>query len=288
MRSVEELESLSPAALELGRCRRQLKFLEEIVRATASGTPRDVLLHAIVDKATEATGTQVCSIYLWSTEERVLILNATNGLSQRHIGQVKIPLGEGVTGWVGAQRQPLAVRDVNYDPRFNRIAGFDQPEYISMLSVPVLAQEQLIGVVNVQTVAAHNFSADEVEFLSALAAEIASIVQLADSHDSLARELVTERSAAARLLDLSGACEQTLSAALTEFRMPLSTVALRLNTLAQLVDPQEMGLIGGIREELAKIHESVDGLLAVLSHLPRTALSVKARTSTKHAHTHSA
>jgi len=119
-------------------------------------------------------------------------------------------------------------------------------------------------------VAAHNFSADEVEFLSALAAEIASIVQLADSHDSLARELVTERSAAARLLDFSGASEQTLAAVLTEFRMPLSAVALRLNTLAQLVDAQELGLIHGIREDLAKLDESIDGLLAVLSHLPRT------------------
>jgi len=270
MRSVEERASLSPAALEVERARRQLKFLQEIVRATASGTPRDDLLHAIVDQATEATGTQVCSIYLWSSEERALVLNATNGLSRRYTGKVKIPLGEGVTGWVGAQRQPLAVRDVRYDPRFNLIAGFDQPRYISMLSVPILAQEQLTGVVNVQTVAAHNFSADEVEFLSALAAEIASIVQLADSHDSLARELVTERSAAARLLDFSGASEQTLAAVLTEFRMPLSAVALRLNTLAQLVDAQELGLIHGIREDLAKLDESIDGLLAVLSHLPRT------------------
>src|SRR3979409_985420 len=83
---------------------RQLAFLERVVRATAEQGDHDQLLRRIIDEATEATDTQVCSLYLWEDADKVLILTATNGLAQSGVGAVRLGLGEGVTGWVGAQR----------------------------------------------------------------------------------------------------------------------------------------------------------------------------------------
>src|SRR5437660_550267 len=91
---------------------RQLAFLERVVRATAEQSDHERLLRTIIDEATEATGTQVCSLYLWDDLEHHLVLTATNGLSQSGVGRVRLGLGEGVTGWVAARRAPLAVRDV--------------------------------------------------------------------------------------------------------------------------------------------------------------------------------
>ena len=77
---------------------RQLAFLERVVQATAEQADHDQLLRRIIDEATEATDTQVCSLYLWDDAEKVLILTATNGLAQSGVGAVRLGLGEGVTG----------------------------------------------------------------------------------------------------------------------------------------------------------------------------------------------
>src|SRR5438034_11815067 len=94
----------TPAATqaELERRVRELSFLERVVRVSASTLDHSTLLRTIIDETTAATGTQVCSLYLWDEVEDVFTLTATNGLSQAGVGRVRLGLGEGVTGWVGA------------------------------------------------------------------------------------------------------------------------------------------------------------------------------------------
>src|SRR5258708_2626764 len=147
-----------------GRRLRELTFLERIARASATASDHAALLRSIVDETTEATDTQVCSLYLWDDRERVLTLTATNGLAVSGIGRVKLGQGEGVTGWVAAQRRPLAVPDVREDPRFVWVPNLDQDRFVSILSVPILSRDHVVGVMNVQTVERHEFGADEVDF----------------------------------------------------------------------------------------------------------------------------
>jgi signal transduction protein with GAF and PtsI domain len=168
--------------MSIERRLRELAFLERIVRATAATRDYAVLLSTVVQETTEATVAEVCSIYLWDESERLLTLTATNGLSQAAVGHIKLGLGEGVTGWVAAQRQSVAVRDVHYESRFHWVPGLDDERFTSMLSVPIVSLSRLVGVINVQTVKARVFSQDEVDFLSAVAAQIAGIIDLSRLH----------------------------------------------------------------------------------------------------------
>src|SRR5438309_10176241 len=115
---------------------RELSFLERVVRVSSSTVNHATLLRSIIDETTAATGTQVCSLYLWDEARKLLVLTATNGLSQSGVGTVKLGLGEGVTGWVAAQQKPLAVQDVREEPRFVWVPGLDQEMFLSMMSVP--------------------------------------------------------------------------------------------------------------------------------------------------------
>src|SRR5438445_4460785 len=105
---------------------RQLAFLERVARATVERADHAQLLRTIIDEATEATSTQVCSLYLWDDTEKVLVLTATNGLAQSGVGVVRLGLGEGITGWVAAQRLPLVVPDVRAEPRFTWVPNLDR------------------------------------------------------------------------------------------------------------------------------------------------------------------
>ena len=156
---------------------RELAFLRRILQAVATDD-HAAAMRSIIRETTEATHTQVCSLYLWDEHEERLVLSATNGLTPDAVDDLKLALGEGVTGWVAQQREPAAILNVANDARFIWIPNVDERRFTSMLSVPVILRERLLGVLNVQTEAKHRFSKGEIAFLQAIAAHLAGIVQI--------------------------------------------------------------------------------------------------------------
>ncbi len=156
---------------------KELLFLQRLSRAAATTMTPDALLGLIIQETTDALGTDVCSVYLWDPPREALMLTATNGLSREAVGRAQLRMGEGVTGWVAQQRAPLAVPDVRVEPRFNWMPGVDQARFVSMLSVPILAGPRVVGVLNVQTERPRIFDQSDIDFLSALAAQVAGIVE---------------------------------------------------------------------------------------------------------------
>ncbi len=165
---------------------RALKFLERIVGAIAATDDISAHMQSIVQETTEVTGTQVCSLYLWDAEDEQLTLTATHGLPSRAIGEVKLGVGEGITGWVASHREPVTVADVRHDSRFAWIPGVDDDRYVAMLSMPVMRGEQLYGVLNVQSEGGHVFTDAERDFLATIAAHLASVIEVTGLHRQLA------------------------------------------------------------------------------------------------------
>ncbi|HLY63985.1 MAG TPA: EAL domain-containing protein [Chloroflexota bacterium] len=194
---------------------RELAFLQRIVRAAAVAEDEAGLMQSIVHETNEATGTQVCSLYLWDESEQRLTLTATNGLSSQAVGSLKMELGEGITGWVAENRRPLAVEDVRRDKRFSWIPNVDDDRFISMLSVPIAHGGRLLGVLNVQTDAHRLFSQQDIDFFEALAANLASIIAITGLHRelSLARALQTSQEQYRRIVETAAEGIWTLDAA---------------------------------------------------------------------------
>lgn len=101
-----------------------------------------------------------------------------------------IPLGRGVTGWVAHHCKPELVRDTRRDQRF--IAG--HPNICSELAVPIVEEDEVLGVLNIESVQEDAFSEDDLELMIALARQlgvaIASLrrrqrLQQQATHDSL-------------------------------------------------------------------------------------------------------
>ena len=55
----------------------------------------------------------VCSIYLYDSSGSTLVLEATVGLRNNAVGNVRIKTGEGITGRVAKQGRIVAVKDVS-------------------------------------------------------------------------------------------------------------------------------------------------------------------------------
>ena len=154
---------------------RELSFLVRLAQAAASTQRPDELLELIIREATSAIGTDVCSLYLLAGRE--LLLTATNGLNENMVGKVTMPVGEGITGWVAETRRPAVVADVSKEPHWKWVPGLDEDRFHSMLSVPIESGPRLVGVLNVQSTEKRDFNSADIDFLRAIAGQVAGVLE---------------------------------------------------------------------------------------------------------------
>ncbi|OGO69588.1 MAG: hypothetical protein A3G84_08385 [Chloroflexi bacterium RIFCSPLOWO2_12_FULL_71_12] len=184
----------------------ELSFLHEITQLAASTRDWDEMLRIVIDRTTTAMQTDVASLYLLEKREGLLRLVATNGLDRRNIGRATLRIGEGITGWVANARVPFATRDVRNEPRFKWVRGADQPHFRSMLSVPLVMRDEVVGVMNVQTIEPRTFTKEQIDFLQTIADQLGGIIDKA----RLQRESERKLREVSALFEVSNVLTSTL------------------------------------------------------------------------------
>jgi DNA-binding PucR family transcriptional regulator/putative methionine-R-sulfoxide reductase with GAF domain len=170
------LSTVHVATGDSGLAARELSFLVRLAQAAASTQRPDELLDLIIREATSAIGTDVCSLYLLAPSGE-LLLTATNGLNENMVGKVTMKLGEGITGWVAESRRQAVVPDVSKEPHWKWVPGLDEDRFHSMLSVPIESGPRLVGVINVQSTEQRDFNSADIDFLRAIAGQVAGILE---------------------------------------------------------------------------------------------------------------
>jgi signal transduction histidine kinase len=246
-----------------GRRLDELAFLHEIARLATQARDWDELMRTIVDGTTEAMGVEVCSFYLSDRDAERLTLAATNGLDRTQVGRVSLAVGQGITGRAAATRTPIAVRDVTVDRRFSWVRGFDIQGLHAMLSVPLVWQDEVVGVLNVQTLAKRTFKRREIEFLTTIAALLAGIVAKGRLQAEIEGRLQ-------QLTALDAARAELLSVVTHELRTPLSVVRAYLDLLGEAAAGTSPA------PDDATAHEWRDAALDQVSRLDRLVDSILA------------
>jgi signal transduction histidine kinase len=213
------------APFDAERKLRELQFLHEFAKLLTTARNWDELMRTIVDRTTTALDVEVCSVYLMDRDSSSLRLAATNGLDADQIGLVTLGLGEGLTGRAAMIGRPVASPDVRVDPRFKWVPGFDQSQFVSMLSVPLPWNDKTVGVINVQATETRLFSPEEVEFLVTIGALLGGIVEKGRLQAEAEEQLQT-------LTALDGARAELLAVVTHELRTPLAVVRAYLDLLA--------------------------------------------------------
>jgi DNA-binding PucR family transcriptional regulator len=134
-------------------------------------------------------GVDVCSLYLLEPGGDQLLLTATNGLNENMVGKVHMRVGEGITGAVAKTLQPVMAPDVERDPRWKWVPGLDEDRFHSMLSVPIESGPRLVGVLNAQAAERRDFSAADIDFLRAIAGQVAGILERSELQRRLEAQL---------------------------------------------------------------------------------------------------
>jgi len=100
----------------------------------------------------------------------------------RRVDIDNIPLGKGITGAAAASRQPVRVDDTSADPRY--IAS--HPDIRSEVAVPLIVQDRLVGVMDLESDRIGFFTDDHVRMLTLLAPQVAASIENAHLYEELA------------------------------------------------------------------------------------------------------
>ena len=135
------------------------------------------VLNEIVNLVRDFLSCDSCLIYL--VEDGELVLRASGEPNGKTIGKVRLRLDEGLTGWVARERRLLAIsREAYNDPRFKYFKDLPQDTFEAFLSVPIISQNKVVGVINVQHREARVHSGSDMEMLTTLGEQVGCLLVL--------------------------------------------------------------------------------------------------------------
>lgn len=162
---------------QLERAQQQLRIFQRVSRLMTRDLEVDAVLRETVDLIQNFLDCDSCLIYL--VEDGELVLFASTNATRNKVGKLRLQLNEGLTGWVARERRLLAIsREAYSDPRFKFFKELPQDMFEAFLSVPVISQNKVIGVINVQHREPRIHSGAELETLSTLGEQIGLLLVL--------------------------------------------------------------------------------------------------------------
>lgn len=148
-----------------------LGLLYDVSRELTSILDREELLRRIAERVKKLVPYDVFTVMLWNEKtqllEGVFAMHYENSIPARF----RVPLGNGVTGHAAAIRKPIRLDDVRLDPRY---INCESCEIVSSeLVVPLLLQDRLIGVLDLESKSFAAFTAQHERMLVALGSFVA-------------------------------------------------------------------------------------------------------------------
>jgi sigma-B regulation protein RsbU (phosphoserine phosphatase) len=162
------------------RQNRTLRVLAHLSQEFSSILDLDELLRKIAKTVRALISYDAFSVLLVDPERQLLRHRFSERYDQR-VNLDNVPIGKGVTGAAAETREPVRVNDTLADPRY--IAS--HPEVRSEVAVPLVVQDRVVGVLDVESERIAYFTDEHVRMLSLLAPQIASSVENARLYEEL-------------------------------------------------------------------------------------------------------
>jgi diguanylate cyclase (GGDEF)-like protein len=172
---------------ELKRTVDELQALNDIGRALTSTLELPEVLHLVMQKVSELLRAGSRSLLLVDEAAGELYYEVAVGPGAERLGQARLPLGDGIAGWVAREGQPVLVEDVRGDPRFSdRFDALAGAETRYVLAVPLLARGRVLGVIEVAGgEAARPFSPEDLLTLRTIADYAAIAIDNAQAYERI-------------------------------------------------------------------------------------------------------
>ena len=179
---------------ETARQDSELEILFEVSRMIQTTLRKDEVLEKLLDLVQQAIPHQHATVFLWNGHESRLVPAAQRGRHVDLIPGVQFEHGEGFSGWVAKQKRPILLTELHCGRRpDDTIVG-------SFMSVPMMVQGELVGVINLSHARPKAFQDDQLRLLTLIGGQAAGTIQRLLLYEEMRRLAITD--------DLTGLCNR--------------------------------------------------------------------------------
>jgi signal transduction protein with GAF and PtsI domain len=145
----------------------QIVLFHRISNIVSSELSLDEMLGEIVGLTVQVTDCDACLVYLIDRNTDEVVLRASQVPHAADLGNLRMKVGEGITGWVAEHKSVVALSSrAASDVRFKRFQALVEDTYEAFLSVPLVSGGEIIGVINVHHREPHHHSPEEISLLT--------------------------------------------------------------------------------------------------------------------------
>ena len=177
----------------------RLRVLYEITRKLATFTDLDDLLRFATRRARELFQAEGCALLLLDREQNEFFFPIASQAeasrdSADRLAEIRFPADRGIAGWVLKHDECAIVPDTSKDERFyNAVDRSTQMQTRALLCAPLRTRSGTIGVIEVVNPAPGSLTPEDLEFLQALASDIAIAHENASLYERLRGEVLNLR-----------------------------------------------------------------------------------------------
>jgi GAF domain-containing protein len=250
----------------------QFEAIAQVARATTTSQNLEMLLPNLVDLISRQFGFYHAGIFLLDENREFAELRAANSeggkrmLARGH----KLGIGQsGMVGFVSGTGKPRIALDVGDDAAF--FNNPDLPNTRSEMALPLRVADQIIGVLDVQSITSNAFQDEDIEVLSTLADQVAIAIQNSRSYETtqgLLKE--AQRTSGSILSDawriLQAQEEAVIGYRLAENKLSLLNSPLSSAPINKAISSKQIVKENGEKATLAipiRLHDEVIGIMDI-------------------------
>jgi GAF domain-containing protein len=259
--NVRLFKELEARTHELTRSVGELRALGEVGQAISSTLDLETVLHTIVARATQLSGTDAGVIYEYDEGREIFVPRATEHLEAEIVETMlatPVRKGEGATGQLAHVHEAIQLPDIVVAPAESRVrATLVQAGYRALLAVPLLREDRLLGGLTVIRKSPGAFTPEAIELLRTFATQSALAIQNA--------RLFQEIEAKGRELQVASQHKSEFLANMShELRTPLNAII----GYSELLEEEAGDLDGGrLVPDLQKIATAAKHQLSLINDI---------------------
>jgi len=243
---ISQLEVVQRLSMELNRLDSVTAIAGSVARSIEALLPFDAYRIMLVDYAAR----ELVPIAFGATRHEY---------DAQSIDSLRMPLGEGITGWSALTGEPLVVDDAAAHPLALEIPG-TPPVLESMLVVPMRRDQTVLGVLTLSKLGLRQYSAEHLRLLRIFADQAATAIANAQLYES-------ERQRVNKLRELDQLRKDFVSTVTHELRTPLTGILGFTETLLNFWDrlspERQKEMVYKIQSSTARLNRLVHDLLVV-------------------------
>jgi phosphoserine phosphatase RsbU/P len=171
----------------------KLRMLLDITKTISRSLDLDEVLSLVMDTLDSLIPYDAAGIYLVKCEQPLIELEggpdetcvfhtqAVRGYDIDDLQELRLKMGEGLIGHVALSGKPFVSSDVQHEPRYINARGRTRSEMVA----PIISNEEVIGVFDLESDELNAYSNDDVEVLLLLASQVAIIIEKVMLHEQL-------------------------------------------------------------------------------------------------------